>query len=286
MEVVFGNPAGASPAPVIEKIVTPTPVDGVVVESVNSVCPAPPVPQVPAVRHTTALAPVGLVLGDRIPDFKEIILPRLNIVQNIGELKDTFQPGALVYNKDTELFTPPIIRNGVIEQAPLTPVNLVVLGFRPTRFVEKVKGGGQGLIVDTEDAVRANGGTLDYNEHRLKEKDGMKRFEQLAEALVAIRRPDHCKDDDTVFTYLVGGHKYALGLWGMKGTSYTVAKRAFFTPRAMGCLKKGGYPSYHFAVTTKEETYPNGNKAWIPICIPTVQTDTAFLEFAGQILNG
>lgn len=292
MQVSFGPQEGASPAPVVEKVTTPTPVPGVTVESVNTVAPAAapapaPASQVPAVRPSHALTPSGLVLGDKIPEFKEIILPRVNIVQNIGNLKDAFEPGELVFNQTTVIFTPPIINKttGAVEKQGTPPVTMVVLGFRPTRFVEKVEGGGRGLIVDTEEKVTANGGTLDYNEWKLKKKDGMKYFEALAEALVAVRRPDHCKDDDTVFVYPVGDHKYALGIWGLKGSAYTVAKTAFFTPRAMGCLKKGGYPSYYFAVSTKEKPFQTGNKAWVPVALPTTPTDDAFLAFARQILS-
>jgi len=290
MNIEFGNPSGASPAPVTEKIVTPTPVEGVTVESETTHCAAPATPAASAVtvRENTSLAPAGLILGDKIPEFKEIILPRVNIVQNIGGLKDTFEPGELVFNQTTVLYSPPVINKttGVVEVAGTPPVDMVILGFRPTRFAEKVAGGGRGIIVDTEEKVTANGGTLDYNEWKLKAKDGIKYFEYLAEALVAIRRPEHCKDDDTVFVYPVGGHKYALAIWGMKGSAYTVAKTAFFTPRSMGCLRKGGYPSYHFAVSTFEKPFQTGNKAWVPVCLPTVPTDATFLEFAAQILKG
>jgi hypothetical protein len=293
MNVSFGPQSGASAAPalVTEKVVTPTPVEGVTVESVTTVCPAAAAPAalVPPVQTSTALAPVGLVLGDKIPEFKEIILPRINIVQNIGGLKDTFEPGELVFNQTTVVFTPPILNKttGQVEKAGTPPIDMVILGFKPTRFVEKVAGGGRGLIVDSEAKVTANGGTLDFNEAKLRAKDGMKYFEALAEALVAIRRPEHCKDDDTVFVYEVApGEKYALGIWGMKGSAYTVAKTAFFTPRSMGCLKKGGYPSYHFAVSTKEKGFQTGNKAWVPVAIPTVPTSETFLAFARQILTG
>ena len=305
--VTFGPESGESPAPVVEKNITPTPVPGVTVESVTTVAtpvaaPAPAPSQVPAVHNpNTAIAPAGMVLGDKIPEMKEIILPRLNIVQNIGDLKDTFAPGSLVYDQKVELFVPPVIKDGEVKKQGSPPVTLLVLGFRPTRYVEKVEGGGRGMIVDTEDAVRANGGTLDFNEWKSKKAAGMKRFECLAEALIAIQRPAHLiakgskpEDPDPVFTYDLdeifhgkpGPRKFALGLWGLKGTSYTVAKRAFFTARAMGCLKRGGYPSYVFSITSKEESYPGGNKAWVPVCIPTAPTDETLLAFARQVLQG
>src|SRR5690242_3504876 len=144
MNVSFGNPEGATAvetqAPVVtEKVVTPTPVEGVTVESINTAAPvpqtdtppfcgqktfveaqvvgnaapgtpsAPPASEVPAVRSQTGLAPAGIVLGDKIPDFKDIVLPRINIVQGIGELNKSFAVGALVFNQTTTLFTPPVM---------------------------------------------------------------------------------------------------------------------------------------------------------------------------------
>lgn len=273
MNVSFGPETGSSPAPTVaEKNVTP-------------VAAAPAAPQVPAVvNQNTALAPAGFILGDKLPTQKEIILPRLNIVQNIGDLKDAFSPGSLVYDKKVEIYTPPIIRNGKIEREGTPPVSLVVLGFYPTRYVEKIEGGGQGMIVDTEAAVRSNGGTLDYKEWEQNKKNGMRRFEYLAEAMIAIKRPESFENDGLVFTFEVGKEQYALGLWGLKGTAYTVAKRAFFTPRLIGCLKKGGYPSFNFAVTTKLEQ-KNGKEYWVPVCLPTDPTSETFLEFARSILS-
>jgi hypothetical protein len=299
MQVAFGPEGGAAPvpAPVTEKVVTPTPVDGVTVESVNTHVPAAaPVSQALTVRSPSSLAPAGLVLGDKIPEFKDIILPRLNIAQNIGNLKDTYQPGSLVYNQTTLLFVPPVVNkdNGAVIKPGLPAVNMVILGFRPTRYVEKVEGGGRGVIVDTEDAVRTHGGTLDWNEFELKKKDGIKLFESLAEALVAIERPEHCiaqganpSDDDPVFVYDVAGKKYAIAIWGLKGMAYTVAKTAFFTPRSVGCLRKGGYPSYVFSVTTKWKPGKKpGSGAFIPVPVPTGPTSAPLLEFVSQILNG
>jgi len=279
MEIKFGPPSGASPAPVTEKIVNPTPVSGVEIESETTYCPAVP--------GSAAVATLS-EHGDAIPSLKEIKLPRINIVHNTGRLKDAFEPGEIVYNQTTVLFTPPVVNKstGKVEREGTPPVDLVVLHFFPTRFVEKVVpyNSRRGLIVNTESDVRAAGGTVSYDEAKIKPNVPL--FEYMADAFVAIRRPNHCADDDTVFVYAVGNDKYALGLWSMKGSAYTVAKTAFFTPLKMGCLKKGGYRSYHFAVSTFEKPFQTGNKTWVPVCLPTVPTDAAFLEFAAQILKG
>lgn len=278
-EIVFGK----NQEPVVDVAATVSPV-------ATAVAPTEPAAAV-AAAPSGALAVSsggGALLGDKLPDFKDIMLPRINLVQNIGGLQETFESGSIVLGQATVLFLPPVIiaKTGVVERAASPPVNIVVFGFRPTRFSEKVEGGARGLIVNTEDEVRASGGTLDYAEWKMKKAAGMKRFEPLADAMVAIERPAACADDDTVFVYDVDGKKYALALWAMKGTSYTAAaKKVFFTHRLCGCLRKAGYPSWQYSMSTREDSYQTGNKAWVPVCIPTAKTSEAFLEFVRSIIG-
>jgi hypothetical protein len=236
----------------------------------------------------TAVAPATALLGDKIPSFDEIILPRVNLVQNTGKLKDTFEPGSLILGQQMVLFCPPDIdlQTGNVRRAATPPATITVLGFRPTRFCEKVEGGARGLIVSSEEQVRAAGGTLDYNEWKLKRAQGMKRFETLADAAVLIERPEAAADDDTVFIFPADGKKYALALWGMRGTSYThAAKKVFFTQRATGCLRVGGYPSFAFSVSARQEVYQN-NPYWIPVAVAKEKSKPEFLELAKAILGG
>lgn len=272
-EVSFGKQENASPAPVIE-------VKSETVPAPTTLAVAPTVPVGEVVKGS------GLLLGDYLPELKDIILPRLNIVQNIGKLQETFVKGSLVFGQNLVLFEPPKVdTQGAQTKAASPPVNLTVIGFRPTRFVEKVKGGARGMIVNTEEEVTANAGTLDYNEWKLKEASGIKRFEALADAMVAIRRPVDIKDDDTTFVYEVEGHKYALALWSMKGGVYTEgAKKVFFTARKIGALRSG-YPAFSFYVTTRLKPYAGGNAAWVPICLPAEKNTDEFLKFVNGIIG-
>lgn len=242
---------------------------------------------VPAVAHAQAVsAPTSLVVGDKLPEFKDIILPRLNLVQGTGELKDSFPQGAVVFGQSLVIFTPPIInaKTGSVEKAGSPPAIITVLGFRPDRFLEKVKGGVGGMIVDTEEQVTAAGGTLNYREWEAKQASGMKRFEPLADAVVVIERPETVADDDTVFCYPCDGKKYALAIWGLRGTSYTqAAKGVFFTARAVGCLR-AGYPTYSYSLSTRTQS-KNGNTWYVPVCIPCKKSSAEFLAFAASILN-
>jgi hypothetical protein len=307
MEVAFGKtesvPAAAVVAEGAEKAATPTaaspaaPAAAAPTPAPEASVPAASVPaaSVPAAPEQKAVGFFGKgapMLGDKIPDFSEIVLPRINIVQNIGKLSESFPKGAILFNQALVIFTPPEMdaRTNTIKTPATPPVTMIALGFRETRYCEKVEGGGEsgarGIIVSTEAEVRANGGTLDYAEYTLKKGSGMKRFEPMADALVAIQRPEFCADDDSTFTYEVEGVKYAIALWAMRGTAYTAAaKRVFFTARKMGCLKKGGYPSWQFAISTRLEKYPGGHSAWVPVAIQDKVTTPKFLEFAAQVLE-
>jgi hypothetical protein len=49
----------------------------------------------------------GLLLGDYLPELKDIILPRVNIVQGIGKLQETFPKGAIVFGQNLVLWEGP-----------------------------------------------------------------------------------------------------------------------------------------------------------------------------------
>lgn len=285
MEVQFNsNPANpAVPVePQTQATATPAPAPAA------APAPAPAPSQLPAVKEAQ---PVGkadsFLMGDYLPSFTDIILPRLAISQNIGTLKESYISGSIVLDRKVALFVPPALKDGQIVRQSTPPVSLVVVGFRPTRFVEKVVGSAdRGQIVKTEKDVITAGGTLDYTEWKLKKENGMKLFQPLADAFVVIERPEHLASDNTNFTYEVEGKFYALALWAMKGTAYTAAaKRVFFTSRRIGILRQAGYPSWVFTVATREDPFPGGNKAWVPICLPKEKTGPALLSFIGDVLS-
>lgn len=244
----------------------------------------------PAVAATVchpqnALVPVAAY--NDCPRMDQVIMPRLNLVQSTGTLKDQFPQGSIVYAQSLVLFEPPVInlKTSAVEKPGTPPVTITAIKFNPERFIEKVEGGIGGQIFNTEDEVRAAGGTLSYKEWELKKASGLKRFGPMAESLFAIERPDCCADDDSTFIYECDGKKYALALWSLTWTNYTsVAKGTFYTQRAMGCLKNG-YPTYSFSLSTRLSPPKNGNRWHQPVLIKNKPSTPAFLEFAASILN-
>lgn len=253
-----------------------------------------PTPEAP--QETQALAPransaVGQhnpLLGDFVPSMSDVILERVNISQQIGKLKEAFTPGTLVFGRKTILYSGPDIdlASGTVRRAATAPAVVTFLGITKKRFVEVVPWGEHGLTVATEDAVVAAGGTLDYQEFELKQKSGIKRFQPIVDFMVAIQRPEHVKDDGTVFTFDVDGAKWTIGLWLFKGPSYTNGcKRVLFPDRLKGCLKDGGYPSFSYNITTRLEDHGNGKQSYVPALTVRERNTPAFLDFALSVTH-
>lgn len=291
MKVSFSKTAAAAPSPtetVTETV--PTPAADVVIPVTTTVTPAADIPTQPANASAVAVRPPSAVststavpaYNDEDIDFGDIILPRLNIVQKVGDLSNIFTPGEVVLNQ-----------NLVIHDPKKTPaVNFTVIGFKKKQFVEKVEGGAMGALYNSEDDVVSHGGTLDYKEWQesvksAKETGGkaLKYFQRLATALLLVERPAGIPDEDhTVFPYECEGKWYALALWSMKGTSYTNGAKTIFTARKIGHLRSGGYPSQAWTLTTKLENY-GGNFAYIPVVKPGAKSTPAFVAFVKDILG-
>lgn len=257
------NPA-APVAPVIDVKTeqVPTPVPGVTVESTTGACGVPAcVPKLPPP------APAGLVGDEEAIDFRDIDLPRLNLVQKTGELSNIFPPGTILL--DQKLVLP-------------QGVELVVLGFpKPTQYVERVEGGGLGNLCDTVEEVIAAGGTTDYRE--AEEKD-IPWYQNMATALILVQRPDSIAPCE-YFSESFEGRDYAIALWSMKGSAYTHAAKFLKTKKRLGYLKRG-YHVTTFKLTTRLEKFRTGNQAFVPELAKGSDTTADFAAFVKAVLSG
>lgn len=245
----------------------------------NTAAAAAPADQPRALEKTT------LLLGDYVPELKDIILPRLNIVHDISDLHkvEGYDSGSILFNQNTELFSQEKKQGDKLVKEGTPPLIGIVLGFKPIVFIEDVKGGGMGMYAASEKEVVAKGGTLDYDEA----KTGKKLFVPQATALMAVRRPSHLDNDGTVFTYDVGSDQYALALWSFKKSAYTAAcKSTLFYHRSSGILKVGGYPSWSWKISTYLKHFKQSNtSAWVPQFEPNARCTEAELAFGKQVLE-
>lgn len=215
---------------------------------------------------------------------KDVNMPRLNIVQKVGDLSNVFTEGAIVFNGELVLLeSPKSDKSG-------KALKIIVAGFRADRFVQKTVGGAQGDIVDTEEQVFKKGGTTDYNEAAASRKPY---YQTLAECLIIIEKPEEINDPS--FKYFINGKAYAPALWSQKGTAYTNATKVFRTARKNswlcdeynpdGTLKaKRGYPYGTWELRTQLKDF-SGNFAWIPVLRRGEVTTPEMQEFAASLMG-
>lgn len=248
---------------------------------------AVPVTQQDATHAVTTTVPMPVAVPRSKPTLSEVILPRINLVHSVGTLKDSFPVGAFVHNQELVLYTPPRInaKTQTVEQAGSPPLIVTFLDVRPVRYFENVKGGGRGMICDTEEQVRNVSGTTNFKEFQLKEKDGMKRFDLGSDCLLAIERPEMAADDGTVFVFAVGDKKYALALYNFKASAFTVIKQTINQWRLIGCLRDG-LSTRSVALSSKLKPTPDRSSTyWCPAIVPHKETTPEFREWADSVLQ-
>jgi len=283
-----------------ENVITPTPVLGVTVESVNTagpvidvastvVTPAERIPASPVTPLAVARTDTPIQFDDNDIRFEDIYLPKVNIVHNVGDLMKIFSPGEIVLNGTYVIYSPTHqSRKGT------DPLKITIIGFKRRQYVEKIasKQGEErekGLLVNSEAEVETNGGTLDYSVWKQNVSarktnpslPAIRRFETLATALVLIERPAQLTDS-LQFPYEFEGKFYALALWGMKATAFTNAAKHFFTARKIGFLRTG-YRARAWHLTTKLEDF-GSNVAWIPVVSPCAEPNSeSFVSFIKEV---
>jgi hypothetical protein len=213
---------------------------------------------------------------------EEVILPRINLVQGIGDLSNIYNKGEIVLNKELVIYKP---KKG--EDKNHEALEITVVGFFPTRWTERVSGGALGRLFDTAAQVVAAGGTTDYNTAMKAEKDGndIPYFQQLATALILIKKPSFVNDDGIYFSEQIGEDSYTFALWSMKGSAYTSGAKVLKTARKMGFLK-GGYPKFSWKLDTQVKAFGTGNSAVVPVLRPGSKHSEDFLESVRAVFGG
>lgn len=262
---------------------TPTPVADVVVESTTTVAPSPAVTGPTVTQNdNTAVAiqqPAGAVekapsyFDDESIDPSDLQLPRFNIVQKVGELSNNFKPGSLLLNGQL------VLQDGGQGTTPSKPINILVVGFQPTIFVERVEGGLKGNMFRTEQEVEKANGTLDWNE---AQATGKTIYQRSCTALLLIEQIEGI--DESSFPNPIGGKNYALALYTMKGTSYTNGAKHFKSARKIGHLRKNGYRGGFWTLQSQLKKFGE-NFAYIPVVKPTGQSTPEFRKELLELLG-
>lgn len=143
---------------------------------------------------------------------RDIQLPRLSLVQKIGDLADSgLMPGSFVFNKEVQL------TDGK------TPIEMTVLRL-VKQYRQKLEYGDPAtpLVFDTQQQVIDNGGTLRYGEPNY--------FQEVAHLFVAIAKPTNLAEEHAAHFYRQhNGKHYTLAVYSVASTAFTAVGKKVIT---------------------------------------------------------
>jgi hypothetical protein len=246
-KISFANP------PVPQPAAAETPVVDVVVEAQPEVSQPKDIKEVSAAVVVVEPKPLAVpqASGPAVADgvegevsMSDIKLPRVNVVQKVGQLSDNFQPGSILFEKQVVLTT------------GKTPVDMTPIRIRK-QYQRKVAWGSAASeeapeVYDTVAEVRAAGGSLQFGDDNY--------FQEIAHIQLAIKLPEDVEGDEVIdlFPYQFGESLYAIAMWTVSSSGYTAVAKPLFT--AAAGLLRGGLYHGHYNVTT--EVRKNAQNSW------------------------
>ena len=200
----------------------------------------------------------------------DLILPRINLTQKVGDLGDQFGPGVIAFQKEMVLW-----KEG---QAPL---NLVILHAQK-RYQENTEFGSDemGQVVDTLDEVKALNGWIDWRDG----EDGKRQAPPWAprlDVICVVEAPEGA--DTSLFPFEFNGKAYAAAVWTLSKSAFTSAGRTVLTARAT--FLRDGYRTGLWQVSTAKRQGPKGIY-FVPCFRANGKTPEAFREFLAGVYAG
>lgn len=197
---------------------------------------------------------LGAVSGDI--DSGDIVIPRLNIVQAVGQLGELFSPGSIVFNKEVVLST------------GSTPVDLTVLSARK-QFVENLayESDEKPAVFNTLEEVKAVGGTIEWLGNQKPS------YLPILHVHVLLKAP---KELDYALPLSFEGEAYGLAVWTLRGVSYTRAGKNILTA-AKFSLRDGLFNG-KWELSTKREKFGK-NSVFVPVLRNVGRNSSEFVRF-------
>lgn len=160
-------------------------------------------------------------------------LPRLNLVQKVGQLSDSFDSGSIILNKEI------VVSDGK------TPVTVIALRMKK-QYQEALPYGSDDMprVFDTAQEVRENGGTVAYGK-------GAGVFGEVAHIEMLVAAPAGLDEDGMIhFAEEVEGKPFARVIYTAASTAYSGAAKPLITARGTH-LKDLGLSAGKWELTTK-----------------------------------
>lgn len=259
----------AAPAVTVETPANPAPAPAAAApqQAAPAAAPAPSTALVQQ-NHDTRVA-VPTYGGEEEVDVGDIRFPRLNIAQKTSAAELVkLGLGNFILNK---------------EQSLGTTLRVVVVGFQPKKYSEKVKyGAPQGAMANSLEEVAALGGTTIWRESKENAQSGSTKpwFQPMVTGLLLIEKPEGLENDER-FCYEADGKWFAPVLFTVKSTSYESFYVKLNSEQKVGLLRQG-FPTRFVEVTSVLKKF-TGGEAYQPTVRVLEQTSEGVRALAAGL---
>jgi hypothetical protein len=180
----------------------------------------------------------------------DIKLPRLNLVNKVGDLSNLFTPGAWVLKKEHQLTD---VVKGEAGSLKVIAVRLKVEYQESLPYDPNVRP----RVFATAEQVRLNGGRVAYGR-------GENIFAKVGHIEFLIEKPEKLSEDaSSEFFYLLGDKEYARVLYTASSTAYAETAQILYSDYRVGHLNKTGLMGGFYLLGAKTKTGDKGSW-WVP----------------------
>lgn len=219
---------------------------------------------------------IGGMAGEFTP--RDLVIPRLEIVQALGPNSEKFPGGTVIFNKTVTLA--PFALTPQTKEVPLTIVALYA-----KKFIEEVleydPNGPLPRTFPTMDAAKAAGLRTEWGPKGADGKSVAPQVREVSNLLILIQQPEGL--DPVLFPFEDGGKRYAVAMWTVRGSAYRKVAKTMFSN--MHFALRGNLASGTWTMVVKRESL-NGKLVYIPNVALTATTSPTLIEMVKSMMAG
>ena len=184
---------------------------------------------------------------------EDVRLPRINLVNKVGDLSNSFTPGTWVINKEHQINKIDPKDKKVSIPMRVIPVRLLAEYKESLEYNPDVRP----RVFKTAEEVRAHGGVIAFGR-------GEGKFAKVGHIEFFVEAPDDLEDDASAdFFYAFGEKKYARVIYTASGSAYAETASILYNDVRSGFLSKTGLGGGFYLLGSKTKTNDYGT-FWIP----------------------
>jgi hypothetical protein len=183
----------------------------------------------------------------------DVRLPRLNLVNKVGDLSNLFTPGTWVINKEHQITEIDANNKGLGGALRVIAVRLKVEYQESLPYDPDVRP----RVFQTAEEVRLAGGQVAYGR-------GEGKFAKAGHIEFLIQEPETLSEEAAAsFFYVLGDKRYARVIYTASSTAYAETAQILYSDYKVGHLNKTGLSGGFYSLGAKIKTGDKGTW-WIP----------------------